>query len=176
MDALIPGLDAIQGFEVAEVESHPLNIAELDAESTPIMPLTERSWTVHLTPAAVSQASFRFPSIALANEASTRKRYDDLDLVDAESTVAWMLRSSRRPLLETSVPLPLPSKVTPLSALAYLRRLSEAARLRERPEWGAELASEVAGLERQAFAPGGEQPSESELRGVLQRWRDRAVA
>jgi len=70
----------------------------------------------------------------------------------------------------------LPGRVTALSALAYLRHLSDESRLRERPEWGEELATEVASLERQAFAPGGEQPSESELRGVLQRWRDRAVA
>jgi hypothetical protein len=200
--ALIPGLNAIEGFDVAEVENHPLNIAELDAESSPIMPLTERSWTVHLTPAEASRASFSFPAIALANEQASLKRYDDLDLVDADSTialdasvlggglpwwswlillgvvgaVAWMLRNSRVPIPETTAPLPLPGKVTALSALAYLRHLSEESRLRERPEWGEELATEVAGLEQQAFAAGGEQPSEAELRGVLQRWRDRAVA
>lgn len=203
MAALIPGLDAIDGFDVAEVESHPLNITELDAESTPIMPLTERSWTVHLSPAEAASAAFSFPAIALANVESSLKRYDDLDLVDADPTVAldasvlsggglpwwswlillgvvgavaWMLRNRRDSMPEMVVALPLPGKLTALSALAYLRHLSEESRLRERPEWGEELASEVASLERQAFAAGGEQPSEAELRGVLQRWRDRAVA
>lgn len=201
--ALIPGLDAIEGFTVEEVESHPLNIAELDAESTPIMPLTERSWTVHLIPAEAASSAFTFPAVALANDQASLKRYDDLDLVDAEATVAldasvlsggglpwwswlillgvvgtvaWMLRNRRVVQPEVAMALPLPVKLTSLSALAYLHQLRDESRLRQHPEWGEELAAEVASLERQAFAAGGEQPSEAELRGVLQRWRDRAVA
>lgn len=203
--ALLPGLDAVPGFTVTEVEDHPLNITELDAESTPVMPLTERSWTVHLTPAegAAARASFSFPEVALEAEEAATKRYDDLDLIDAPATVdldaavlggrglpwwSWllmaaiavgagaMLMRSRGDDVVVLEVLPLPARVTPLSALAYLRVIGEQARVQGQPSLADELADQVASLERQAFAREGEQPEESELRQLLQRWRDRAVA
>ena len=65
---------------------------------------------------------------------------------------------------------------TALSALAYLRRIGEQPRVAREGDWQSELAQDVAQLEQQSFAAEGEPPQESELRALLQRWRDRAVA
>lgn len=202
---LLPGLESVEGFVVGEVEDHPLNITEVDAESSPVMPLTERSWTVHLAPAEgdAARASFTFPAVALEADLTEIKRYDDLDLVDAEATVAldasalggagmpwwaWIIvlggagavffaiaRNQGSAEAEVIV-LPLPQRLTALSALAYLRRVGEEPRVRSQAAWQDELAETVASLEQRSFAAGGEQPDEAELHSLLQRWRDRAVA
>ena len=202
---LLPDLETIDGFTVAEVEDHPLNITELDAESNPVMPLTERSWTVHLKPAEgdAARASFAFPAVALEADLAEIKRYDDLDLVDADPVVsldasalggsgmpwwAWVIvlggagmvffavaRNQRSTEVEVVV-LPLPQRLTALSALAYLRRIGEEPRVQNQEDWRDELAEAVTSLEQRSFAAGGEQPNEAELRSLLQRWRDRAVA
>ena len=168
------------------------------------MPLTERSWTVHLQPAAdASTARFAFPAVALEVDASEYKRYDDLDLVDAGATVdldaavlngggmpwwGWLIlvggasaaflsiARHRQAAPVEAVVLPLPQRVTALSALAYLRRIGEQPRVAREGDWQSELAQDVAQLEQQSFAAEGEPPQESELRALLQRWRDRAVA
>lgn len=202
---LLPGVESIDGFAVNEIEDHPLNITEIDAESTPVMPLTERSWTVHLSPVEgkEAQASFTFPELALEADLAETKRYDDLDLIDAEATVAldagvlggggmpwwaWVIVVGAAGMVFMSVSrhqrgaepelvlLPLPQRLTPLSALAYLRRVGDEPRVRAQVEWQSELADTVEALERRSFAEGAEQPDESELRSLLQRWRDRAVA
>ena len=70
----------------------------------------------------------------------------------------------------------LPQRLTALSALAYLRRVGEEPRVQSQDDWQNELAAAVASLEQRSFAAAGEQPNEAELRTLLQRWRDRAVA
>lgn len=202
--SLLPSLREIDGFAVTEVESHPLNITELDAESSPVMPLTERSWTVHLQPQEEStRAAFAFPAVALESESSTLRRYQDLDVVDAEPVVeldrsvlgggglpwwGWLLfavvavaiwkflvKPQQAPE-EVAEVLPLPRQLSALSALAYLRKVGAESSVASRAEWREALELEIHELERKAFAEGGELPEPEQLRALLQQWRDRAVA
>ncbi len=61
-----------------------------------------------------------------------------------------------------------PARMTPLSVLAALRRLESRAGLPA--DRANELASDIAALEQQAFAPGANPPAESDLQAVISKW------
>lgn len=61
-----------------------------------------------------------------------------------------------------------PARMTPLSVLTALRRLESRAGLPT--DRARELASDIAAIEQQAFAPGATPPAESDLQAIIAKW------
>lgn len=142
-----------------------------------------RSWTVEFgAPVGQSAASaFTFPTLLADGATLTRKRVADADIVDAPTqidlarpvtprlarlvigvgllavvaTALWLSAQRRRSRAHTD-PAPRfapPVHVTPLSAVAFLRRLEGQANTALGTGARAELASSIADIERKHFAP-----------------------
>ncbi|MFN7614188.1 MAG: hypothetical protein ACK5P8_03230, partial [Phycisphaerae bacterium] len=83
------------------------------------------------------------------------------------AAITWLRRRTAQvPALAAATLAP--SRMTPLSVLAALRRLESRAGLPN--DRANELASDIAALEQQAFAPGANPPAESDLQAVISKW------
>lgn len=140
-------------------------------------------------------ATFEFPDPAVetaAEDGLLRQRYVDVDLVPAKAEApldadrapvsAWLIAAivlaaglvagavvhflRRRAKPEpTAEPAPLPSRLTPVTLLGFLRRLRVA------DEHRPALDREITELESRYFGPGPTDESDAALEGVADRWR-----
>lgn len=203
LERLLPEHDAVPGFVTTEIQPHGLNLVELDAESDPVMPLTERSWSLTLEPGADARGmdSFHFPALALDHEKLDYRRYADLDVVDAEAQTpldsallggggppAWLVVLAlavlgggavliylrREPAAAAAPPrVPRPRRATPLATLAYLQRVEEDSGAYWNESTLAAHRLESAELERRCFSAAAETPPLTELQQVIDRWAER---
>jgi len=189
-------------FQTVSTEDHGLNIVELDAGGEEIVAVTERSWAIELaSPAGAELTALTFPTARLPETTLALKRYADADIADAEPTVAitplrgptrwWpialaaaLLLSAaaalaawlrRRRLATTHVAAPvfsMPSEVTPLSALAVLRRIQTANGEVLSAHAQSRLDETIRELEHHYFAPvNGDTPGpDPDLDRVLREW------
>jgi hypothetical protein len=195
------------GLRVAKTDDHGLNILRLEAEGETVTPFTERSWTVEFAPAEGKATSFSFPVPRIDGATVERKQYSDADIVAAEATVplpegiggarpwlwvigpvavgaiatAWMLVVARRRRVSGSTQkapmFVMPSNVTPVTALALLRRIEAANGQVLRPDEQRDLAVAIEEVEHRYFArdnSSGPSQSPDGLRDVLHTWVARA--
>ncbi|MBL0868944.1 MAG: hypothetical protein IBJ18_00010 [Phycisphaerales bacterium] len=96
---LIPDLNrvidtaSLTGVKLDRVEDKGLNIVELDAAGTEVVPIAERSWMLHLSPTSAGVIDFAFPKAAALAAGQpapkiTLKQFSDADIVDAKPIVS----------------------------------------------------------------------------------------
>ncbi len=96
---LIPDLNrvidtaSLSGVKLDRVEDKGLNIVELDAAGTEVVPIAERSWMLHLSPTSAGVIDFAFPKAAALAAGQTApkitlKQFSDADIVDAKPVVS----------------------------------------------------------------------------------------
>lgn len=96
---LIPDLSrvidtaSLTGVKLDRVEDKGLNIVELDAAGTEVVPIAERSWMLHLSPTSAGVIDFAFPKAAALAAGQTApkitlKQFSDADIVDAKPIVS----------------------------------------------------------------------------------------
>ncbi|MGE4619574.1 MAG: hypothetical protein AAEJ04_07180, partial [Planctomycetota bacterium] len=158
LDGILPGWNqqfTDAGYSIAETDGvidNGLNVVKIDPEVIPIVPESERSWTINLqTPEQVeSNTVFHFPA---ATEGTTLvcKKYEDFDIVTLEQPMAsliiptkglpdwaimaigaivsvlvlwWMKRNKKSE--EVVVPRwQMPEEVSPLSITHLLRQIEQ---------------------------------------------------
>lgn len=109
---LIPDLQrvidttSLTGVKLDRVEDKGLNIVELDASGTEVVPIAERSWMLHLSPISAGVIDFAFPKAAATAAGQTApkitlKQFSDADIVDA------------KPVLTIGSPISLISRLWP---------------------------------------------------------------
>ncbi|MBX3401794.1 MAG: hypothetical protein KF699_00120 [Phycisphaeraceae bacterium] len=203
----IVDLAAMRGYEVVKTEDQGLNILELDTSGETVVPVTERGFSLEIRPTVAKPTSFTFPTVRLADAKVALKHYADADIVDAQPTIAvagiagrrpWWLapavggitgalvaavllyiraRLRRRP----SAPPPrlvVPDHLSPVGAIALLRRVLNGPDLALSAPERAQLSAKIEELEQQYFAPPnghGAPPANRELVGVVREWVGRAV-
>ncbi len=171
------------GVKVDRVDDQGLNIADLDTSGDGVVPVSERVWTLHLSPVA-GQTEFRFPKLVDAKAKGTLKRYADADIVEAKPTIAmasvgggggvwvaagvlgliivgggaaaWAFARSRRRSEVTTAParFRVPESLTPFSAVATLRRIETTTEAALTGEQRRELTTVIGDLEAKYFGPG----------------------
>lgn len=191
----------VEGFEVANTEDQGLRISELDAQTDDLAPISEREWRMELKPAGGKlPASFRFPAPkaeTAADDGWVRQRYQDVDLVavpeqlplerKASSYLSWLFallvvpvgwlgwKLRKRPVEKVhKVMIPLPSHCTPVTVLAYLRRLREEADSIP-DERRKALDHEIESLERNCFGRSDGAVSPEELQRMAGNWQTEAA-
>jgi hypothetical protein len=101
---LIPPLEeildiALPGFVLGKIEDRGLRIAELDAATDDLAPVSEAEWRIELKSATGSfPANFRFPNIKLETakeDGLLMQRYVDVDLVPVLSEVRLDMKQGR---------------------------------------------------------------------------------
>jgi hypothetical protein len=77
-------------LRVEEITDQGLSVAQVDAESDELAPVTERNWLLKLrvTENAPASLAFHFPEAAIAGAKTIFKRYADADLVEVEPKLA----------------------------------------------------------------------------------------
>lgn len=145
-----------------------------------------------------SAKEFTFPEVLLptaAEEGLIRQRYQDVDLVTVEQTVTlaespvstakyWFLgigavllalvaffvtRSRKTTTEEVSQSgLSLPSHLTPVTLLAYLKKTVETLNLNDTQK--EEIQADINQIQTQAFGPDNTPPNEDELKAIATRW------
>ncbi|MFZ4575139.1 MAG: hypothetical protein ACOYN0_12120 [Phycisphaerales bacterium] len=171
------GATPIGFVEKSNTDNGP-QVQELDTTTQKTRPICERNWTLEFAPAPGAQPTeFSFPVTAAAHKTLTLKRYTDADIVDAQATVPvtiatpkpqrllWLggvgvalgavalvaLLRPRKPKTVYTPTFVVPADLTPVGAVALLRRIG-AAGLGDNER--RELAAAVSGIERTYFAPG----------------------
>ncbi len=190
------------GLEPGLIEDKGIQIAELDGASDDLSPVSTREWRIELKPpGGTLPAKFRFPTAkvdTVEEDGFVLQRYADVDLVPVEGEIAldgsgksptpwlaaglavavlgaggtWIARKRRRPFAVVSEALPLPSSITPVTVLGFLRRLRDREALSEPSR--AELDTEIALLESQYFGPHAPEPRNAELLQLATRWQSAA--
>jgi hypothetical protein len=206
LDKLVD-LHSMKGVEVIKSEDQGLNIVDLDTSGETVVPISERSWMLELRPVSSGPSTFAFPTLRSTDAKVTLKRYADADLVDAPPTVAiaaiggptrwwplvaggvagaiggllivgWFRRRSRRAQLVAAPRFQMPDHVTPVGAIALLRRMANVPEASLSASERQQLASTISDLELKYFAPPnghGEPPAEPELIGVVREWVHKAA-
>ncbi len=198
---------SIRGLQVAKIEDQGLNIVDLDTSGESVVPITERGWVLELKPSSPGTTSFTFPTLRTAGAKLALKRYADADLVDAQPTIAiaavggpgrwlpaavagavfavvwlgihlwWRARAKRR-RVATTPRFVMPEHVTPVGAIALLRRMAAVPDASLTAAERQQLASTIGDLEVKYFAPAnghGAPPAEPELAGVVRDWVRKAT-
>lgn len=200
-------LGATKNFDVVKIEDRGLNIVDLDTSGTTVVPVTERSWVVELRPSGPSSTSFAFPTARTPDTKLTLKRYTDADLADAQPVVAvagtggrarwwpwafggalaiaagaWLFAWTRARTSRAKVVVRprwvVPDHVTPVGAIALLRRMMNGPEAALSAPERQQLAIAINDLEHRYFAPSnghGAPPAEPELVGVVRDWVGRAA-
>lgn len=199
--------EAIDGFDILKMEDQGLNIVDLDTSGTDVVPVTERGWVLELKPASPGITSFTFPTLRAADSKLTLKRYADADLVEAQPTVSiaalggparwwpaaavgivlgagliglrlWLRSRGKRREGESAPKFVMPDHVTPVGAIALLRRIAGGPEAALSAAERQQLASTISDLELKYFAPPnghGVPPAEPELVGVVRDWVRKAA-
>ncbi|MBK7405176.1 MAG: hypothetical protein IPJ41_11230 [Phycisphaerales bacterium] len=85
-------------FGGVATEDHGLNIVALDTAQAEVVAVTERSWTMELTPASGEVLrSVTFPTGRLEGSKVTLQRYADADIVEAPATASILPVEGPRP-------------------------------------------------------------------------------
>lgn len=198
---------SLKGFEIVKIEDQGLNIVDLDTSGPAVVPVTERGWVLELKPQSPAVASFTFPALRSADAKLTLKRYSDADLVDAQPTVAiaaiggparwwpvaviglvlgagllgarmWLKARARRHQGGPAPRFAMPDHVTPVGAIALLRRIAAGPEAALSTAERQQLVSTISDLELKYFAPPnghGVPPAEPELIGVVRDWVHKAA-
>jgi len=203
-EGLMPPLASLltlppEGFEISDTEDQELQIDELTTQTDDGAPYSTHEYRLALKPEGETiPANFTFPALtkaatsALAEEdAILRQRYDDVDLIKVDETIAlqaqptsylwawifgivviiaalafWLWRKHLRSQAtdeDLNAGPALPSQLTPVSLLHWLRRLEGIVP----DEKKSTLQSEISALESKAFAKG--EPS-LDLQKIAQTW------
>lgn len=203
----IVDLAAMRGYEVVKTEDQGLNILELDATGDAVVPVTERGFALEIRPTVAKPTTFTFPTVRLADAKVAFKQYADADIVDAQPTIAvagivgrrpwWVIAAAGgvigglvaavyvwvrgRAKRRTAVAPPrfvVPEHVSPVGAIALLRRVLSVPDVALTGAERTQLAAKIEELEQQYFAPPnghGAPPADRELVGVVREWVGRAV-
>lgn len=184
---LVPDLQSlldpgVAGFDVADIRDDGLGVSRFDPESSDPVVLSERSWAVTLRqrPGATPVVRFTFPEPKVEVAESVLQRYDDADLVQAESTVAmgspiarrwpgwplitaagggsiallgllaWVWRALAQPTLTEPPRFSVPEPATPFAVLQLLRDIQTNNGLDDRGH--TELQESIERLEQAFFA------------------------
>jgi hypothetical protein len=201
-------LSATKGFQMASRDDHGLNVVEMDSSGDQLAPVSERSWTIDFKPSSQSLAmtSFTFPAAKAEDYKVTLKRYADADIVDAKSTVQiasvggknvfrrialaaslvviasllalWIVHRRRSQRAVAAPRFLMPTRITPVDAIALLRKIHAANGEALRSAEQVELKTTIDDLERRYFAPtpvaaGG---TAADLESVVRTWVQRAAA
>lgn len=204
---LLPKLDglidtaSLTGATIDRVDDRGLNIVDLDTSGPSVVPVSERTWTLHLKPAAGSQVALTFPKSTIAGAKVANKRYADADIVDAPASIQvagttstsnfiwWIVANAavlggvviflitrRKHVAPVSSPIvEMPATLTPFSAVATLRRIESFNGRVLSPAHHQELVTVIKGLEERYFAPGAPTGPDDALRQTVQSWVDRAT-
>ncbi|MGE4633214.1 MAG: hypothetical protein AAEJ47_09265 [Planctomycetota bacterium] len=192
------------GYSLAEIDGlldNGLNVVKIEPEILPIVPESERAWTIQLqVPDDLSSAEvFHFPAAADGIEL-TCKKYADFDIVELEEPVAtlmipaaglpkWLMMTiaaivaafllvmlGRKKKVEEKV-IPrwrMPEEVSPLSIAHLLRRIEEEEGLIDENDLPA-LQQEVATIEARYFAAEGDDLIDLlDLKERAQQWLNRS--
>ncbi|NRA75539.1 MAG: hypothetical protein HRU16_06315, partial [Planctomycetes bacterium] len=192
------------GYSLAEIDGlldNGLNVVKIEPEILPIVPESERAWTIQLqVPDHLSSAEvFHFPAAADGIEL-TCKKYADFDIVELEEPVAtlmipaaglpkWLMMTiaaivaafllvmlGRKKKVEEKV-IPrwrMPEEVSPLSIAHLLRRIEEEEGLIDENDLPA-LQQEVATIEARYFAAEGDDLIDlPDLKERAQQWLNRS--
>jgi hypothetical protein len=198
---------AIKGFSTIKIEDQGLNLVDLDTTGEEVVPVSERGWVLELQPTSPSSTSFTFPTLRATDAKLTLKRYADADLVDAQPTVAvaaaggaarwwpaaaigavlgvivlsvhlWLRSRGKRGRVAATPRFVMPDHVTPVGAIALLRRMVEGPDAALSALERQQLAGTISDLEMKYFAPPnghGQPPAEPELAGVVRDWVHKAA-
>ncbi|MGQ0627964.1 MAG: hypothetical protein ACT4PL_07680 [Phycisphaerales bacterium] len=179
--AALLDLAAMKGFEVIKSTDNGTNITEVTTTEGIVAVSSDRSWTIELAPAPGRlPASFTFPTPRAKADKFTLKRYVDADILSCEPTVAvsipsktpwWQLAAAvglglvilggvaaaflrRRAPVEVRPPrFTVPPTVTPVNAIAVLRRIASVPEVSLPEGERVRLVTQIADLEREYFAP-----------------------
>jgi len=205
---LVPPLEElldleIPGLAIGQIEDRELRVAELDALTDELAPVSEHEWRIELKPVAGTlPASFRFPAVKpeLAEEDGlVLQRYDDVDLLPVTAEVAlgvraqrpvgwiagglaallaatggWVVLRRRKPLADDAgaVAVPLPSRISVVSVIGYLRRLQDQEGISA--ESRKKLAAEIASLQARHFGRADAPAELEELEKIARHWQTAA--
>lgn len=191
----------VGGFDLSPPNDQGVKISELDPQTDDLAPVSEREWRIELKPSGGNlPRSFGFPAPKVETASTdgwVRQQYQDVDLVavpehlplnkKATSHLGWLFgllllpvgwlgwKYRRKPV--EKVPqsaVPLPAHYTPVTVLAYLRRLGDAPDSishERRPV----LDQEIISLERRCFDRAGSNLSQDDLQGLAEAWHSEAV-
>ncbi|MDE0959594.1 MAG: hypothetical protein OSB09_02335 [Planctomycetota bacterium] len=209
LDGILPGwkthiVDA--GYSLAEIDGlldNGLNVVKIDAEAVPIVPESERSWTIHLVTPEMSESSvvFHFPKAAEGTELICKK-YDDFDIVTLEQPMAtlqlpsrglpdwvimtiggivaalviFLLKRNQKVAVVAEPRWKMPEEVSPLSVAHLLRCIDAEQALIDQEQLPA-LRKEVASIEARYFSEDGEMAIDfPALTESAQQWITRSKA
>ena len=208
LDGILPGwqqqiTDA--GYSLAEIDGlldNGLNVVKIDPEALPIVPESERSWTINLVTPEQSESSviFNFPGAAEGTELIC-KNYEDFDIVTLEQPMAtlkipskglpdwaiiaigtivaalliFLLQRNKKVAVVAEPRWKMPEEVSPLS-VAHLLRSIESQRALIDNDQLPHLREEVASIEARYFSEDGETKIDlPELQETAQQWLSRSV-
>ncbi|MEC9477124.1 MAG: hypothetical protein VX764_08810 [Planctomycetota bacterium] len=207
LNGIIPGWQenlVASGFPLAEIDGlldNGLNVVKIDDEIIPVVPQSERSWTINLQiPDSLSSSeAFQFPAVAEGIEL-TCKKYSDFDIVELEepkvmlqiptkglpdwaimtiggiiAVLFLIILGRKKKVEETVVPRwQMPEEVSALSVTHLLRRIEEEHGLIDENDLPA-LQEEVATIEARYFSEQSEsQVDLPDLKETAQQWLNRS--
>ena len=211
---VLPGLGGIlpgwqeklvsSGYPLADIDGlldNGLNLVKIEPETLPIVPESERSWTINLQvpDSLASSEVFQFPTVTAGIEL-TCKKYADFDIVELEEPVVmlqiptkglpdWAIMTiggilavllliilgKKKTVEEAVVPRwQMPEEVSPLSVTHLLRRIEEEQGLIDASDLPA-LREAVASIEARYFSVESEiQIDQPGLKETAQQWLNRS--
>jgi len=208
LDGILPGWKkqiTAAGYSLAEIDGlldNGLNVVKIDPEALPIVPESERSWTINLVTPEESESSvvFHFPDAAEGTELIC-KNYEDFDIVTLEQPMAtlkipskgipdwaiiaigaivaalliFLLQRNKKVAVVAEPRWKMPEEISPLS-VAHLLRSIESQRALIDNDQLPHLREEVASIEARYFSEDGKaQIDLPELQETAQQWLSRSV-
>lgn len=191
------------GFIRANPVDNGVQVLDLDTSTPATRPVSERSWTIEYTAdPKFAPDEFTFPAPKIGAKSVAFKRYADADIVDAQATVPvaittpgparWPLLVAGGGVLLTAAAMILllrrtgrkpdraplfhvPDEVTPVGAIALLRRIGESRATALGDDERLRIADAAREIERRYFAPGATAAEQdASLRTEVKKWADLA--
>lgn len=196
---LVPELDQlltfpIQEFEISNIDDQGIQLDEFDNSQERVNVVSSRNWKVTLASSNSSPGKFIFASSQLPIETMTYQRYEDTNIVPADSVVVlnsfvnfgqflrpflWLivilmsgcvlalfLRRRSAPVVALAG-IDVPQNITPFSVSVFLQRLHDDDRLNQMQK--GELQENIHQLERDYFRD--EKPDLDYLSELCNRWK-----
>jgi hypothetical protein len=190
-----------EGFDIVKTEDDGVSVVDFNKEADATCINSQRLWTITLqarNDLPKLPKSFQFASAKVPVKEMVYQRYDDADLVNAESVISleqkygsvrqtwiwwalggaaavvlgalavWSLRRRRRPAPDAEFRLP--ERITPFTVLGLLRDIEHNNGFEDSGK--RELAATISGLEVQYFDQSATKPPD--LEKIAQSWIDRA--
>ena len=191
-----------ENLKVETTDDNELLISELDIETDDGAPVSTRDWVIKLTPKSEHlPKNFTFPALKdglnLAEEDSlTLQKYEDVDLVSVEPELTlgagkeqalspWLLLLlipviglilffilKKKPEVVEDTGPALPTTLTPVTTIAFLKRLQKNANLSD--EQKTALEKDIATLETQSFSANSTPPTSDDLQKTAIKWQQAA--